>query len=160
MKNVPQIIDAFKNAFKLKAQRNFLTTYIAIDLHGTIITPEYNPENKGATIYPFATEVLKYWTKRDDIKLILWTSSYLANCEDILRKLFDIGVDFDYFNENPLEVSSDLCDFSKKFYFNILIDDKAGFDPKKDWTALKKYFNIPNNPREFGHTYYRNNIGK
>jgi len=138
----PQIVSAFENAFKIKKQRGFTTTYIAIDLHGTIITPEYNAHNKGATVYDGAAEVLRWWTKRSDIKLILWTSSYLANCEDILFKLFDMGVDFDYFNENPLEVSSDLCDFSKKFYFNILIDDKAGFDPLKDWLALKEYFEI------------------
>ena len=50
------------------------------------------------------------------------------------------GIKFDYINENPLEVNSELSDFSKKFYFNILLDDKAGFYPKEDWQIVLDFF--------------------
>jgi hypothetical protein len=29
-------------------------------------------------------------------------------------------------------------DYSKKFYYSILIDDKAGFNPLTDWAKLGK----------------------
>lgn len=137
-----QIAEAFKNAFKLKTQRSFDVIYVAVDLHGTILTPEYNKFNKGAKIYPHSPEVLSYLTKRKDIVLILWTSSYWEPIEEIIRIAAQKGIVFDYFNENPAEKSGELCDFSQKFYFNVLIDDKAGFDPQKDWLALRKYFNL------------------
>lgn len=136
------ITDVFKNAFRLKAQRGWSKVFIVIDLHGTIITPEYNKNNTGAKTYEHAEDVLRYWTKRNDLVLILWTSSYLSNCQDILAELFLKGVNFDYFNENPMEKSNGLSDFSSKFYFNVLLDDKAGFDPDKDWLRLKKYFKL------------------
>lgn len=137
-----QIVKAFKNAFKLKSKRNFDVIYVVIDLHGTIITPEYNKFNTGAKIYPYAESVLSYLTKRKDIILILWTSSYEEPIKKIIKMAAQKGVIFDFFNENPLEKSNDLCCFDKKPYFNVLLDDKAGFDPETDWLALKKYFKI------------------
>ncbi len=50
------------------------------------------------------------------------------------------GIKFDYVNENPEihALSSDpkSSDFSDKFYFNVGIDDKFGFDPESDWVDL------------------------
>ena len=39
---------------------------------------------------------------------------------------------FDYFNENPEVKNTATGDFSMKIYFNVMIDDKAGFE-KSDW---------------------------
>jgi hypothetical protein len=44
---------------------------------------------------------------------------------------------FHYVNHNPECPSDELCDFSKKFYMNILLDDKAGFDATTDWLEIK-----------------------
>ena len=30
--------------------------------------------------------------------------------------------------------------YKKKYYFNVLLEDKAGFDPLKDWWFLYDYF--------------------
>jgi hypothetical protein len=32
--------------------------------------------------------------------------------------------------------------YEDKPYFNALWEDKAGFNAEKDWTSLRKYFNI------------------
>lgn len=39
-------------------------------------------------------------------------------------------------NSNPDEKDTKTGDFSKKFYFNILLDDRAGFQPETDWLEI------------------------
>jgi len=36
-------------------------------------------------------------------------------------------------------VNSDLGYYDKKPYFNVLLDDKAGFDPATEWPAILKW---------------------
>lgn len=127
-----------KRAFKKKRERKYPILYVAVDLHETIITPTYKKNNDGATLYPGAVEVLSNWTKRPDVKLILWTSSHSEPARQQARKLAEHGILFDAFNINPNEPSTDLCDFSKKFYFDILLDDKANFDAETDWLKIKE----------------------
>ena len=46
-------------------------------------------------------------------------------------------IKFDYLNENPeCLTESHQGDYSKKFYFNLLLDDRAGFDYTTDWNIL------------------------
>ena len=49
------------------------------------------------------------------------------------------NINFDYINENPEINSNKLSDFSKKFYFNIGLDDKCGFDAEQDWLDIYNY---------------------
>lgn len=43
-----------------------------------------------------------------------------------------------YFNVN-LDCQNTLTgDFTRKFYYDILLDDKAGFEPEKDWKEIYK----------------------
>lgn len=140
MKTWKQIIDDTHVQMK---ERKWNTIYWSIDLHDTVITGEYNKFNHGSTLLPGAKKVLDYLHthRRIDVngeftriyKTILWTSSYIEAATDAV-KLFDLK--FDYFNENPECLSGDLCDFSGKFYFNVLIDDKSGFDGKVDWEEI------------------------
>ena len=37
---------------------------------------------------------------------------------------------------------TDFQDFSEKPYFNILLEDKAGFDPNKDWELILEYLTL------------------
>jgi hypothetical protein len=136
MKNWTQMI------YDLRVQkeiRGWEKLYWAIDLHDTVITGKYNKFNHGATLFPGAKKTLDYLYNRKDHATILWTSSYSEAANDALS-LFNLK--FNYFNENPECPNSDLCDFNRKFYFNFLLDDKAGFDPHSDWeeiyTALLK----------------------
>jgi hypothetical protein len=107
--------------------------YWCIDLHDTIITGTYNRFNDGSVIYPYAKETLDYLFNSPDHYTILWTSSYITSIQDVVQR-FDLN--FNAINCNPECPSTDLCDFQDKFYFNFLLDDKAGFDGTKDWREI------------------------
>ncbi len=125
-------------AFQQKRDRKWSVLYWCIDLHDCIIPGTYTRENEGRRLYPGAEEVLKHLSVRSDMRIILWSSSHKDSVNEIMTWLFDEhGILIDYFNENP-EVKTDcLCNFGRKFYFNVLLDDKAGFDGKTDWFLIK-----------------------
>ena len=97
-----------ERSFKQKKERNWKHIYWKCDLHDTIIEGKYNLDNKGARIYPNAIEVLQYLSNRDDQKLILWTSSYKLSLKNVLIRFKSYNIHFDYFNENPDCVSTEL----------------------------------------------------
>lgn len=128
--------------FRKKKTRGWPKVFISIDLHGVVLTPTYKRFNEGAELYPGASEVLYNWTKREDVCLILWSSSHDDSIGNIRERLFlNHGIVFDYVCENPEQPTNELCDFDKKFYFDIVLDDKGGFEGEVDWlnieTALK-----------------------
>lgn len=127
-----------KKAFSDKKTRNWNKLYIAIDLHDTIIEGKYNLHNEGAEMFPNAEEVLRNWTNRSDMVLILWTSSHDESINEQLKKMGELGIEFNYINQNPDVPSNELCNFDKKFYFNILIDDKAGFFGPTGWFEIEE----------------------
>jgi len=118
--------------------RNWEKIFFAIDFHDTIMPGSYTKDDGTDAFYPKAIEVLKMLTERSDCTLILWTSSH----EDYVQKHIDrmkvLGVEFDHFNCNPECPSTELCNFDGKFYFNVLIDDKAGFDGNTDWQVVEE----------------------
>lgn len=122
-----------ERSFQLKAAREWDTLYVAIDLHGTVIPPYHHT----IEFYPGAIEVLKWFNKRKDFKIILWTSSWWQETELFLMKAKKEGVHFDFVNENPLEKNRGHACFDRKFYMNIILDDKAGFVGETDWALVK-----------------------
>jgi len=135
--------------FNISFKKEWFETYWAFDLHGTIMKPSYDLNDKSVEFYPYAKEVLQILTNRDDVKLIMWTSSYENEIEHYNTILYDNGIIFDKVNENP-NISSNNGNFGfyeKKFYFNILFDDKATFDPETDWEPI---FNLLNAYQEDG----------
>lgn len=127
-----------ERAFKRRREKGYPFLFVAIDLHDCIIEGKYNRLNEGAAFFPGALEVLAAWTKRTDIKLILWTSSHSDAIADALYRLYSHGVIFDFINGNPACASTDLCDFSSKWYFDVLLDDKASFEGPTDWVLIKQ----------------------
>lgn len=125
-----------ERAFADKKRKGWEKLYFAIDLHDCVINGTYNKYNSGATVYPDCKEFFKWAESREDICIILWTSSYGSAITEIRKRLRKDGIHFDYINENPECPSNELCDFSGKFYFNILLDDKAGFVGETDWTLI------------------------
>ena len=128
-----------KRTFELIPVRKWDTIYVLIDVHGTIIPGSWHRKNEFKFISEDCAEVLRWFTKRKDIKLILWTSSREQEIDEIVMWLWafhDIGID--YVNENPEAKETEYAVFGQKPYFNILIDDKAGFEPEKDWAAIKR----------------------
>lgn len=116
--------------------------YILVDLHGTIIKPNYNLEVY--KFYPYAKETLQLLTQRPDIKLILWTCTTEEYINKILKVLEENEIHIDYINENPETKPNPLTDphslsFESKLYFNVGLDDKMGFDATSDWKEIYKY---------------------
>ena len=131
----------FTNSFR----KEWYTTYWVIDIHSTVIKPSYNLNDKTIEFYPFAKEVLQILTKRDDIHIIMWTSSYQNEIDNYIKEFEKFDIHFDNINENP-NISSNNGNFGfyeQKFYFNVILDDKAAFCPNSDWeplyNLLKKY---------------------
>jgi len=124
---------------ELRPKRNWNTIYWLVDVHGVIIPGSWRSENNYDVIAPECIEVLQWITNRKDQRLILWTSSMKDEINEIVVWLWrNYGINVDYVNENPEEKNTEYADFSLKPYFNVLIDDKAGFEPEKDWAAVKQ----------------------
>jgi len=133
-----KIEKAFNNAFSTLRIRKWDTLYIAIDLHDTICKSTY----KDDTVMHYFDEAiycLQTLSKIDTFKLILYTSTPREKIDKYIERFEKIGIHFDFINSNPDVENTEYGDFTIKPYFNILFDDKAGFNPKKDWLKLKKY---------------------
>lgn len=123
-----------ENVFRLKKERNWHTIYFAVDLHGTLIKPGHDR----CDFYTDAIAVVKWINRRSDCKIILWTSSHQPEVNSFLYECSRNEIHMDFINENPLETDSAKACFVSKFYFNILLDDKAGFCGDCDWTRIKQ----------------------
>ena len=136
------IIKAFDSAFKRAQAKHWDYIYVLVDVHGTIFTPSYLNEEK-YEFYPYAKEVLQILSKDPKIKLILWTSSSEYAIFDYKIVFERNNIKFDYVNCNP-EVERQptdpkTLDLSSKYYFNVGIDDKFGFEPETDWKTIYEY---------------------
>ena len=122
-------------------EKEWYETYWAIDIHGTVSKPDYRKDSKEIVYYPWAAETLKELTNRKDIKLIMHTSSYPKEIEKYIKDFEKDGIKFDFINENP-DVHNSKGSFGyyeQKFYFNVSLEDKAGFDPYLDWEPILHY---------------------
>ncbi len=136
---------AIRNAFykkfkkeKIDSQGNWkYPMFWAIDLHDVIIPGTYTRNNENREFYPSAKEVLQWLTNREDMCIILYTSSYKDSIADIIKWLGENEIKIDFINENLLCPNTELCDFSGKFYMDILLEDKAGFVGEIDWEIIK-----------------------
>jgi hypothetical protein len=127
------ISKAIIRAYQEKYLRGWDTLYFAIDLHGTIIERYTGDEIKA---YDYAEEALRKLSSMPDVVPILYTSTSEANLLPFNKWCFDRRIFFKYLNENTECDSNKTGDFSKKFYFNVLLDDRAGFDPEVDWQNI------------------------
>lgn len=126
-----------ERAFRTMKERGWDKIYIAIDFHDTIFKGYYDNSQK-VDFYPHAEEVLKYWTSREDIKLIAYTCSHAHIFESVNKWLNARGINFDYLNENPECPNTEYAAFDKKPYFNILLDDKSGLTADTDWYIIRE----------------------
>lgn len=133
------ITKAFEKAYFKKESRGWDKIYVVVDVHETIFEPSYKSTQKDFIYYFNAKIALQTMSKMDDIVLILNTSSYPDQIGRFLDKLENDNIHFDFINENPMEKNTEYACFDKKFYFNVIIDDKAGFDAETDWYDVFKF---------------------
>lgn len=133
------IVKSFKNALDRMQEKNWDCIYVLVDVHGTIFFPSYNNEET-YEFYPYAEETLQILSQMPNVKLILWSCTKKEYFDKYLKVLNDHEIYPDYCNENP-EVKVQPSDpeslsFDTKWYYNVGIDDKFGFDANEDWEQL------------------------
>lgn len=128
--------------YELTKARGWKRWYVAVDLHDTICRSDYSRSGALGEFFPGAVEALKHMSDRKDVGLILYTCSYkeeLYAPKGALEILRNLGIRFDYVNENPEAPNTKMGDFSNKPFFNVLLEDKAGFDCE-DWPKVLEVF--------------------
>ena len=140
--------------FRHSFEKEWYETYWAFDVHGVILKPNYRKDNFHAEFYPWAKETMQLLSKRPDIILIMFTSSYPSEIEYYTKVFEENDIHFKYINENP-DIDSSKGNFGfydKKFYFNVLFEDKSGFNPETEWEKvyelLKWYDDIKFYPKK------------
>lgn len=111
-------------------------TYWAFDIHGTILKPTFQSAVLSTEFYPYAKEVMQMISRQSNVVRILYTCSYPDEIAGYLKFFERQGIHFDYVNENPEICSGAYGHYERKFYFNVLFEDKSGFDPLTDWKAV------------------------
>lgn len=129
------ISKAFQAAFKRKIEKNWEKIYVVVDIHDTIVRACYEDEET-YDYYPIAKEALQLMSAREDICLIVWSACHEDKMAAYLKRFAEDGICFDYANSNPEVDNTQLSNFDAKFYFNVGIDDKFGFDPMRDWKRV------------------------
>ena len=126
-----------ERAFQKRKERGNEKTFWCIDLHDCIFVGNYQAGSSGGDFYPNAIRVLKQLTMRKDFVLILHTASNEDGLKEAIMRFKNNGIVMDYINCNPECESTEMCDFSEKFYADIILDDKAGFEGEKDWFLIE-----------------------
>lgn len=124
-------------AFNKAIERNWDRFYVAVDLHGTVIEADY--EKTATKYFPHAKECLQYLTQREDVILIMYTCSLESEITKYVKMFDEDGIRFNFINCNPDVTETKMGDFTCKPYFNVLFEDKAGFNPDH-WLDIHKEF--------------------
>ena len=133
------IIKAIEEAYKLMDTRGYKKIYWAIDLHGVCLKSNYIP-NKYEIINEDVIPTLQLISSLPESVIILWSSCYEEEQENILEFFDNLGeINVKYFNYNPQVGNTETGCFNEKFFFSVLLDDKAGFDPDTDWREIYEY---------------------
>jgi hypothetical protein len=133
------ILKAFISGLEIKKKKGWDYLYIAVDIHGTILKPNYSKDDIPREFYKNAKATLQLLSKMNSVKLIMFTSSWDYDIVKYNEYFLENDIKFDFFNENPDVPSEGFGCFYKKPYFNVLLDDKAGFDVDSeinDWVLL------------------------
>lgn len=129
---------AIERAFKKAKERKWNKLYFAFDIHDTIVKGNYDKNTIDKNFYFIAKEALQYISSRGDIVMILYTCSHPEEVVKYAEFFKENNIHFHFYNENPLVTTSKsgLGNYEKKMYFDVLFEDKAGFDPEEDWEEV------------------------
>ena len=135
------ITRAIENCISNSKLKGWNKTYWAFDIHGTILKPTCKAGVVSTEFYPYAKEVMQLLSQQSNIVRILYTCSYPSEIADYIEYFEGHGIHFDYVNENPEICAGAYGHYDRKFYFNVLFEDKAGFDPLTDWKEIYQLLN-------------------
>lgn len=128
---------AIKRAYSIMRERNWDTVYWAVDLHDTVLRANY--ETGGYEwISADAHNALRAITSLPETKLIIWSSVHDADKQGVLDFFKHQGIEVFGFNENPDVPNTVTGNFDQKFYFSVLVDDKAGFN-YEEWPFVQQF---------------------
>ena len=130
------LITKLQFEFDKARKRGWKQIYLFVDLHDTVLEPSYHGGDISRKCFEGAIECLQEFSKRKDVILVLYTSSKEDHIEEYRKFFAQFGIHFTYVNENPDQENTAYADFAKKPYMNLILDDKAGFDPKTHWKLL------------------------
>lgn len=132
------LVDAIDRAYQTMRERNWDTIYWAIDLHGVCLKSNYE-QGGYQWINDLVLPGLQEIAKRPESHIILWSSAHPEEHAAIVQFFADHGIFVSGFNGNPFVADTATGCFDEKFYFSILLDDKAGFDAQDDWWMITQY---------------------
>ena len=135
------IIRAIDTQFRRKEGRGWDKIYYFFDLHETVLYPDYDNKHE-LRFYKYAKEVLQYLSKREDISISIYTCSYPEEIERYIEFFKGHDIHFDFINKNPEAKNTTYGYYRDKPYFNVLFEDKAGFDAENDWVEIAIYFDL------------------
>ena len=129
------LISYIEKVFNELNRGSFKCVYIMIDVHNTILRPSFD-KKETFEYFPYAKETLKLLSDNENVKLIMWTSSYDDKIKMYLKHFEENGIIFNFVNENKEYGNVSFACFDTKFYYDIGIDDKFGFDAENDWEEI------------------------
>ena len=135
------IIKAIEKAEQRAIERGWDKVFYFFDIHETILHLDYSNKEK-PKFYPFAKEVLQYLSKREDISISLYTCSYPEEIVNYIRFFESNSINFEMVNKNSEVKDNAYGYYRDKPYFNVLFEDKSGFDAEKDWLDLIIYYGL------------------
>jgi hypothetical protein len=130
------ITKAIASCLQLSRSKGWARTYWAFDVHGTVLKPTFAGGELSTEFYPFAREAMQLLSTKKDIVRIMYTCSYPHEIIEYIKFFESHGIHFHYVNENPDVCAGAYGHYDRKFYFNVLFEDKAGFDPFTDWEPV------------------------
>lgn len=139
------LLNSLKRCIASAKHKKWDKVYVAVDLHDTVLYGNYSTKEIPKEFCPGAKEALQMMTKRNDIKLIMYTCSWPDEIAKYVEYFKENEITFDFINENPDVPNNALGHYDKKLYFQLLFDDKAGFDCDTDWFTIVEFFNQPEN---------------
>lgn len=134
------IMHGIQQAYIKTHNRGWPNMYWAVDLHDTCLVATYaaNEPASYEWINPYVKDALLRLAAHPETHIILWSSVHESEKAPYLKFFEDAGIRIAGFNSNPYETGSKSCCVAEKFYFSILVDDKAGFH-HGDWMHIPDF---------------------
>lgn len=126
-------------AFNRAKEKNWEYVVFLIDIHDTIFKATYTDDEKFEYIGK-AKEALQLMSAREDIKIILWSSTYSKS--KYILQLYKDNIKIYAFNRNVPDIkNTDIACFDEKPFFSVGIDNAFGFEAETDWDEVIKSLN-------------------